>query len=120
MRDPLAVRLDVQHHNTLFDRHCRREPLTRCPWAVVVDPLRENAFDGGRRGAKVRLRTLQLEVRLWLDDCAAAAWVFDVLDPYGDFSPNDLVSVFFINDVSLLEVTVRTCSIINGCTTSLP
>lgn len=115
MRDALAVRLDVQHYDALFDSHCCRVPLTRYPCAI-----REYAFDGGR-GAKVGQGALRLEVRVWVDDRAPAVWIFDVLDAYGDFPPNDLVSVFINEFLSLLEeVTVRTCSIVNGCTTSLP
>lgn len=82
--------------------------------------MREHAFDEGR-GAKVGQRALQLDVRLWVDDRAPAVWIFDVLDAYGDFPPNDLVSAFTNEFLSLPEeATVRTCSIVNGCTTSLP
>jgi hypothetical protein len=55
--------------------------------------MREYAFDEGRC-AEVGQYALRLEVRLWVDDRAPAAWIFDVLDAYGYFPPNDLVSVF--------------------------
>lgn len=98
VRDALAVRLDVQHDDALLDRHCRREPFARRSEATVgVHSSREDAVDdGGGRRAKVGQRGFRLEVRLWIDDRTPAAWVFDVLDAYGDFPPDDLVSVFYL------------------------
>ena len=115
MRDALAVRLHVQHYDGLFDCHCRREPLTRYPCAVD-DLIREYAFDEGR-GAKSVLR---LEVRVRVDDRAPAPWILNILDAYGDFPPNSLMSVFINKFLSPLEIMVHTCSIVNGCMTSLP
>ena len=87
---------------------------------AVDDPIRDHAFDEGR-GAEVGQRALRLNVRLWVNDRASAAWIFDVLDAYGDFPPDDLMGVSINEFLSLLEeIMARTCSIVNGCTTSLP
>ena len=99
VRDALAVRLHVQHDDAILDRHRRREPLAlRRPNPVDGGPVRgerASSVDEGGGGAKVGQPSLRLEVRFWIDDRAPAPWVFDVLDTYGDFPPDDLVGTFF-------------------------
>jgi hypothetical protein len=57
-----------------------------------------------------------------VDDRAAAARIFDVLDAYGYFSADDLGEPVRLRwmDIDFREVRARTCSMVNGCTTSLP
>lgn len=124
VRDALPVRLHVQHDDALLDRDCCRDTLERHPprgAAAVGGSVAEHPGDEGRAKAKaVVKRRLRHEIRLRIDDCASAARILDVLDAYGDSSADDLVGRL-INELSSREkISVRACSIVNGCTTSLP
>ena len=70
----------------------RNHPDPAATAAVEDEPVREDIVDGAKVGRRRGLRR-GLEVRVGVDDRAPAARIFDVLDAYRDFPPDDLVSV---------------------------
>jgi hypothetical protein len=125
VRDALPVAVHVQHDDALLDRHRGRVLVLRGVRKRGHTAAVRELCDGLvrpplRRGSSLVGRSARVNVRVRVDDCAAAIRVLDILDADRYLLADDLSSRAVSFLLSLGKAAVRTCSMVNGCTTSLP
>lgn len=119
MRNALPVRIYVQDNDAFFDRDSCGKPFT-----VLVNHLQiVESIHGDRLGQEYFPRLGGVQVGVWINHSSQAPWIFHVLNSDWDLLADNLrmglISIALLLVVPGDEYGI-TCSIVNGCTTSLP
>ena len=120
MRDVLPVRVNVEHHDMVFDRHGSRHsfvvvffPLPRINYAAkIMRQAPECAVE-----SHLLLHVRAIDVWVGMDDCPSSFWIFNILDANRDFLSDSLLpsGINIINQTIASLQKTHACSIVKRC-----